>query len=184
MALVLDGNGTMTVGNGDITGITAGAIESTAIVGTVRQVVQTVKMDSFSSSAASWTDITGLSLTITPTSSSSKILVSFSLMVGCADSNPDVMLRLVRNSTAIALGDNGGTDNVTKIPISYNTGTQGNYFTADNNLSYIDSPNTTSSTTYKIQMRNWSASQVWYVGRRALNTSFLIPSFITATEIS
>jgi len=39
MALVLDGNGTMTVGNGDITGITRGAIESTAIgTGAVLQV--------------------------------------------------------------------------------------------------------------------------------------------------
>jgi hypothetical protein len=105
-------------------------------------------------------------------------------MVACADANPDVMLRLVRNSTAIAQGDNGGTDTVTKIPISYNTGTQGNYYTADCNLSFLDSPGTTSSTTYKIQMRNWQNSHTWYVGRRALNTSFGIPSFISATEIA
>ncbi len=42
MALVLDGNGTMTVGNGDITGLVAGALPSTVIgAGAVLQVVQT-----------------------------------------------------------------------------------------------------------------------------------------------
>ena len=41
MALTLDGNGTMTVGNGDITGLAAGALPSTVIgAGAVLQVVQ------------------------------------------------------------------------------------------------------------------------------------------------
>jgi hypothetical protein len=76
MALTLDGNGTMTVGNGDITGITKGAIESSAIgAGAVLQVISTTKTDTFSVTNSDFVDVTGLSVTITPTSATSKILV-------------------------------------------------------------------------------------------------------------
>ena len=58
MALVLDGNGTMTVGNGDITGITSGAIESTAIgSGAVLQVVNYYNTSSYSASRTVATQI-------------------------------------------------------------------------------------------------------------------------------
>ena len=58
MALVLDGNGTMTVGNGDITGITAGAIESTAIgSGAVLQVANYYNTSSYSASRTVATQI-------------------------------------------------------------------------------------------------------------------------------
>ena len=73
MALVLDGNGTMTVGNGDITGLVAGALPSTVIgAGAVLQVVQTQY-----TGTPSWTGTNiylGLQASITPTSASSKIL--------------------------------------------------------------------------------------------------------------
>ena len=75
MALTLDGNGTMTVGNGDITGITRGAIESTAIgTGAVLQLVSMSSASQFSSSSVTYADI-GLTATITPISSSSKIII-------------------------------------------------------------------------------------------------------------
>ena len=75
MALVLDGNGTMTVGNGDITGLVAGALPSTVIgAGSVLQVVSVTKEDTFSTATVgTFVDITGLSATITPLSTSSKI---------------------------------------------------------------------------------------------------------------
>ena len=51
--------------------------------GAMLQVVQTVKTDTFSSNPSSaWIDITGLSVSITPLSSSSKILVQISIVGG------------------------------------------------------------------------------------------------------
>jgi hypothetical protein len=156
--------------------------KATLPTGCVLQVLQTVKVDTYSSSANTWTDVTGVSVSITPTSATSKILVTCNWSVGIdTTALPDIMARLVRNSTAIAVGNNGGTDNVTTMPIS---GTQGQYVTFSNSVTYLDSPATTSATTYKLQMRNWSASATYYVGQRGLNTSFIIPSFITVMEIA
>jgi len=175
----------MAVSTIDNSGISPSAGISTSKLGTgaVLQVVQTVKVDSFSSTANTWTDVTGISVSITPTSSTSKVLVTCNWSVGIDGSaTPDIMARLVRNSTAIAIGNNGGTDNVTAMPIS---GTQTTYTTFNNSVTYLDSPATTSATTYKLQMRNWSSGNVtWYVGQRGLNGSFIIPSFITVMEIA
>jgi len=56
MALVLDGNGSMTVGNGDITGLTTGAIETSAIgSGTVLQVFNTTVSETNISNGATTT---------------------------------------------------------------------------------------------------------------------------------
>jgi hypothetical protein len=143
MALVLDGNG-------DITGLVAGALPSNVIgAGAVLQVVQVAKTDTFSSSSSSYTDITGLSVSITPTSSSSKILVMYHLMVGPSN-NAFPMVRLVRTSTAIAVGDaSGSRTQVTSV--SYAVNSSGNIMDMQS-MNFLDSPATTSSTTYKLQI--------------------------------
>ena len=58
--------GTLTVDNLNLKG--SGSVSS---VGTILQIVQTAKTDTFTSSSSSFTDITGLSVTITPSSTSS-----------------------------------------------------------------------------------------------------------------
>jgi hypothetical protein len=74
MALVLDGNGTMTVGNGDITGLATGALPSTVIgAGAVLQVVTGSMSGSGTSTSSSYVD--DGSLSITPLLSSSLIVV-------------------------------------------------------------------------------------------------------------
>ena len=71
----------------------------TGVGGKVLQVVQVVKSDTFSSSSATLVDITGLSASITPSSSSNKILVMVSLSIGGNDSGLRLMTKLFRNST-------------------------------------------------------------------------------------
>lgn len=74
MALILDGNGTMTVGNGDITGLVAGALPSTVIgTGAVLQIVSTQSTTQVSVSSGTPTSI-GLSASIT-VQTNSKVLV-------------------------------------------------------------------------------------------------------------
>ena len=53
---------------GDLTGITTGKI---------LQIKTTAKTDQFTSTAYAYTDITGMSISITPASASNKILINF-----------------------------------------------------------------------------------------------------------
>jgi hypothetical protein len=93
--------------------ITLGANAITALPsgvgGKVLQVVQTVKSDTFSSSSATFVDITGLSASITPSSASNKILVMVSLNIGSNDSGLRLMTKLFRDSTAVFIGDTAGS---------------------------------------------------------------------------
>lgn len=151
MALVLDGNGTMTVGNGDITGITAGAIESTALAsGTVLQVV--MAEDSGDYSTTSSTPVTVVSASITPTRSSSKILILAT--VGEPDEQTGrLYARIFRNTTSTVLcimnaeaGRGLPTGAEVHLPSLAN--------------SYVDTPNTTSSTTYFIGVSSQTGGNI------------------------
>jgi hypothetical protein len=112
------------------------------------QVVSTTLNTSFSTSGTynSWVDVTGLSVSITPTSSSSKILVIFEIM-GVSTSNGWV--RLVRDSTAISVGTTAGSRPA--VSSGNLTSGNGNIQLQDSGV-YLDSPATTSATTYKMQV--------------------------------
>jgi hypothetical protein len=118
--------------------------------GKVLQAVTTTKTDTFDAIAASpsFTDVTGLSVSITPSSASNKILVLASYNLS-ANSNDFTYSRLVRGSTAVFVGD-ASTNRVLASNMcqenSANTGVAGSI-----NVMFLDSPSTTSSTTYKIQ---------------------------------
>jgi hypothetical protein len=121
--------------------------------GSVLQVVNVIKTNNFSTSSTSFIDVTGLSASITPTSSSSKILVfvdvkgvSSTATTGSSESG----IILVRNTTSIAVST-GMVANFTGQLSGRNTGSTAVTFTSS--LSYLDSPATTSATTYKIQAR-------------------------------
>jgi hypothetical protein len=148
-------------GDGSISGLTNTGISAVQNVGranlptgSVLQVVQTVKSDTFSTTSTSFTDITGLSVSITPTSASSKILVIYSVMTGASNSQP-TYIRLVRNSTAIAIGDSAGSrTQVTTSSFATNNNNQIDI----QNMNFLDSPATTSSTTYKLQIQSDNSS--------------------------
>ena len=115
--------------------------------GNIIQVLQAVKTDTFSTSSAGFSTITGLEISITPSSSSNKILIHYDANVSGDDLS---MVRLVRGSTAIAIGD--ASSSRQRI-------TQGGQFQGGNNDkvavysgSFLDSPSSTSSLTYKLQV--------------------------------
>ena len=114
--------------------------------GSIIQTVQTVKTDAFTTTSQPFTDITGLSATITPKFSTSKSLISYTLSIS---SNGFPMFKLLRGSTDIFVGDAasnrvrcffggymGGLHAGLTLPVSGN---------------FLDSPSTTSATTYKFQ---------------------------------
>ena len=140
--------------------------------GNVIQVVSTTKTDTFSSASTSFVDITGFSVSITPTSSSSKILV-FGHITASAGLQSVITgyAQLVRGSTAIGNGAYGIAVN--------NVGDSS--FTTQFSFNYLDSPATTSATTYKVQFKGDAST--WYINRPSAR-DFACSSTITVMEIA
>jgi hypothetical protein len=144
------------------TALEFGTISSGANAGEVIQVVSTAKTDTFSlSTGSTWTDITGLSVSITPSSASNKILVMYNVSVGTNATNGYAFTKLLRGATDIFIGDGSGS----RIPASSNgtSGDAGSEF--KDSVMYLDSPSTTSSTTYKVQAYAQVGTGVIYVNR-------------------
>lgn len=129
--------------------LASGAARTNFGAGGVLQVVSTAKTDVFSTSSTSFTDVTGLSASITPSSSSNKILVLCSGMGGM-DSANSAALRLVRDSTGIFLGNSASGYTQCSWANFYSGSADGNNAESFS-ITYLDSPSTTSSITYKIQ---------------------------------
>ena len=137
---------------------------------TVVQVVQTVKSDTFSTSSTSAVDVTGLSATITPLSTSNKILVQVVIGAVSASSGVASYTYLLRGSTLIAAGD--GAYGVLNQQYAGGTADGSGYY---GNLpamtTYLDSPATTSSVTYKIQLSVQNGGYTTYLNRCAYDTN-------------
>lgn len=149
---------------------------------TILQVLSATKTDTFSTTSTSFIDVTGLTLTLTPAATSSKVLVSFSVNLGLPNT-AGVQVRLMRDSTPIAIGDAGGGSQKQSTTHTYpgvNTDTR------NRSMEFLDSPNTTSATVYKLQIitntstgyvnRSYSDNNTAYGGRTA--------STITAMEVA
>ncbi len=144
------------------TGSSGQSIPKAALpTGSVLQVVSTAKTDTFSTTSTTYTDITGLSVSITPISSSSKILIMYQLLGTADPANAGMCMRLVRNSTAIFVGDAAGSRPQATNGINSSLN---NFCVINMADSFLDSPSSSSSTTYKIQMFN-SAGTTSYVNR-------------------
>lgn len=118
--------------------------------GQVLQVVQSTSSTIYSSSSTTFVTPTGLSATITPKSDTSKILVL--ARVSTSGSKAGVITlysQLVRNSTAL----DGSFPATSASPDAA--------FTLERFVNYLDSPATTSATTYSIQFRGDGAT--WYI---------------------
>jgi hypothetical protein len=114
------------------------------------QVVSTLKSDVFSASlgGGSFTDITGFSATITPSSTSSRILVLISCSLSAK--SPAVGARLLRNGTLISNGTAAGARLSASTPAVSNAG-DGNRG-VPTSITFVDSPASTSALTYKLQI--------------------------------
>jgi hypothetical protein len=133
--------------------------------GKVLQVVQTVKTDTFTTTATTATDITGFSASITPSSASNKILVLVNLMSSSGTGMITGSHLLLRGSTIIAGGDAAGN----RATGFCSTGPwDGNWQGINGNAIFLDSPNTTSSTTYKIQVIKEAST--YYLNRTGRDT--------------
>ncbi len=135
--------------------ITNSGVSGTGIgAGKILQVLSVIKTDLYSqSSAGSFTDIPNLNLTITPSATSSKILAMAHLCHNVSNTS-DYAYRLLRGSTA--LGNSTVGSEGTRVGIA--CGTNNANRSDPVALFFLDSPNTTSATTYKIQVNHQNGS--------------------------
>jgi len=168
--------------------VTGTLSDANAPSGSVLQVVQTVKTDLFSlGTTGTWTDVTGASATITPTSSSNKVLVMFAGEYGGQSTDGFAYLRVLRNSTTLSVGDaRGSSRQVTMSAALRNGGGNSPDISRAFGCQILDTPSTTSATTYKLQMIG-SGNPSFCIGG-SFSTSDAnrasVPTFITLMEIA
>ena len=139
-------------------GSTAGTLEFGSLVssdmptGSILQVKQTIKTDTFSTGTSGFNDVTGLSVDITPSSSSSKILVLTAVNFSHSGGNRTAA-RVVRRESStdnvISQGDSAGSRVRTMWLDRHGLQTG-----ASNqvNIQILDSPTSTNPLTYKFQV--------------------------------
>jgi hypothetical protein len=135
----------------------------------VIQVVQATTSVDTATTSTTYSDVTGLTASITPTSASSKVLVlvNHNIYTQASDSTTGGV-RLVRDATAVFTDNNA---------IIVGTNANVNIFIRSA-LNYLDSPSTTSSTTYKVQIARVASAGSSYA------VQVTAPSNITLMEIA
>jgi len=152
------------------------------------QIVQTVKTDVFSTTSTSFTTVTGLTASITPTATSSRVLIVVQI-AGSAGANTSLLYRLSGGNSATYVGDTAGS----RLRAIAEFSERGTNFDAQHILMsgaaiYLDSPNTTSATTYGVEVRvsrNGASSSINGTGNTTDSNAYTRgASSITVIEVS
>ena len=143
-------SGATIVNSGTATGFGGG--------GKLLQCLSATKTDSATNNNGTFTTISGLSVAITPSATSSKILVMWHLNVN--GNNGGSAMQIVRDSTAICIGDAASS----RKRVTANTYTTLAQMVKNVAGQHLDSPSSTSAITYAIQWRS-DGSQTDYLNR-------------------
>ena len=159
-----------------------GLTSGTGIGGGIIQIKQTIKKDQFTSGQAvgsGYTDLTGLNVTITPTRSDSKILIECSIYN--SNANAVNFFRILRGNTFIEQpsGTSSSGANYNAHGFAYYNCNNWQDTTV---IKILDSPATTSATTYKVQCA--VTSGVCTVNKFYGTSNYYGISTITAMEVS
>lgn len=136
--------------------------------GKVLQVVNVIYGTETSTASSTYAD-TGLTATITPSAATSKVLALVTMPFYKDSSNTNGEFKLIRTATTIATLSNIA-----------NTGTTGGIDIGTTSINYLDSPATTSATTYKVQFASQANSSRVVINRAGGQTN---QSSMTLMEI-
>ena len=163
--------------------------------GKILQVKNAIKTDTQSVTNNTFTDISGLSISITPSSSSNKILFRGYVSLG-TESNTVMAIKIFRDSTEIgkstanSTAANNSTATAAGLNVSSVTSSVKSQI-KQLQFEVLDSPNTTSAVTYKVQFAEISlyqyASVTVYVNRTYFTPSASLHgviSSVTAMEVA
>ena len=121
--------------------------------GKILQVVSTTKTDVFTgANGDTWYDVTGLTAAITPSATSSKILVSGHVMGSSQNASAvrRFFVLLLRDTTVIGEGDASSS----RLQVHNSSFSDDGANNATVPINFLDSPSSTSELTYKIQVRD------------------------------
>jgi hypothetical protein len=127
--------------------------------GSILQVVQVVKTDSFTTTSATFTAVTGLSATITPRSTTSKILITAQVAHGLNVALGYGHFKMTGGNTAAYVGDTAGSRIAAVFGGSMNADERNNIDVS--NIVYLDSPATSSAVTYQLEVRQSGSGTVF-----------------------
>ena len=147
--------------------------------GKVLQVVQTFKNDTFSTNAVgvgSAVTLTGLTASITPSSTSSKILISWMINFSTAASYSG-FCNLMRDTTAIAQPSSGSNAS------SFNLQNRNSDLLKPASGNFLDSPSSTSAITYSFDVWSSHTSNTILINQMTGISSYTTGSTITLMEI-
>ena len=155
---------------------------SFAGTGKILQVFSDTKTDTQSFQSQSFQTISGLSVSITPSSSSNKVLVHYSVSVSC---NNYGMFNLRRAGTEILRGDADGN----RTRCTFESGVMNQYEMQICSGTFLDSPGSTSPLTYDIQCAtpDSSSSELFINRYKTDNNSSYVgraTSTITVMEVA
>jgi hypothetical protein len=152
---------------------TAQLADANMAPGSVVQVITVNKTNTFASSTGdttTWQDVTDLTITITPQNANSRFMVMAMLQVGKTSFSS--YWRVVRDGTAIFIGDAASArPRVTFAANPSDDGSSPTEITASG-MTWIDSPNTTSAVTYKIQCQQQLNTRIAYLNRSGADRDF------------
>ena len=165
---------------------TAGTLEfGTLSAGKILQVLQVVKKDTTSETSSTYADISGMTINITPSASSSKILFIADLSIGHTTGNH--VIRMIRDSTDIYSADAASSRPISSGGTNADF-TNGGYTNTNIHKTYLDSPSSTSQLTYKIQWRTGYSGTVYlnrtHNDRDNANYDARTASSITVMEVA
>jgi hypothetical protein len=130
--------------------------------GKVLQVVSTSKTTPFTTTSSSPTDITGMSVQITPSATTSKVLVMFHAgIVGNTTGGQGTELYLVRDSSYIHQGNANGN----RVRVTAARNDTASYAVDSISFQYLDSPSSTSQLTYKVQIATQDSGTATFLQR-------------------
>jgi len=151
-------------------------LTSNSSTGKLLQVQSTTKTDTSSMTGETPTDIPGLTVTITPSNASNKIFIIATVNYGGTFSYPG--FNLLRGSTEICVGTYGAGSN---RKLTSGGSNPDSYKLSSNTFQFLDSPNTTSATTYKVQMSTYSTHTLWINRPLSVSSSYNYTMGVTST---
>lgn len=159
--------------------------------GKVLQVVSATETAASSfSNSGTFADVNGLTLNITPASTSSKIMLIASVVGSIQNTNADgLILRFTGGNSTDYIGDTAGSRNRAAIGMKTESTNFHFYFVPfPFPMQYLDSPATTSQITYKVQAAYTGGTGTLYFNRSGEdgdnNAHVRTASTLTAMEIA
>ena len=155
-----DGTGTIALQN-QLSGMTTASLPALGSAqmptGSVLQVQQGILTGTFASTtAATWLDV--VTVNITPSSTSSKIYVSFNLNAMVNSDNQRAGARVARDSTGIGVATSTG--NRTAASTTFAGTSDGTLSQINMSNSILDTPSTTSQITYRLQVQCENTTEI------------------------